>query len=152
MVEDVPDDLRPCGRVVAKGADGALVKPTIRTVRSLNTSLTSAGETTSDAMAALTQAVQDGIVEGGTFEKLTGLTGKDIIPFDPKASGRRFTGDLIDVAMVADAPIAGSTAMAKLAMKAQMKAPVAGFRSHLVANLNSRSPLLNGNFFFFVPN
>lgn len=126
LVEYVPDYLRPFVRVVAKGADGALVKPTIRTVRSLNTSLTAAGETTSDAMAALTQAVQDGIVEGGTFEKLTGLTGKDIIPFDPEASGRRFTGDLIDVAMVADAPIAGSTAMAKLAMKAQMKALTKG--------------------------
>jgi len=126
LVEYVPDYLRPFVRVVAKGADGALVKPTIRTMRSLNTGLTAAGETTSDAMAALTQAVQDGIVEGGTFEQLTGLTGKDIIPFDPKASGRRFTGDLIDAAMVADAPIVASAGMAKLAMQAQMKALTKG--------------------------
>ena len=126
LVEYVPDYLRPFVRVVAKGADGALVKPTIRTMRSLNTGLTFAGETTSDAMAALTQAVQDGIVEGGTFEQLTGLTGKDLIPFDPKASGRRFTGDLIDVAMVADAPIVASAGMAKLAMQAQMKAMTKG--------------------------
>lgn len=126
LVEYVPDYLRPFVRVVAKGADGALVKPTIRTMRSLNTGLTFAGETTSDAMAALTQAVQDGIVEGGTFERLTGLTGKDLIPFDPKASGRRFTGDLIDAAMVADAPIVASAGMAKLAMQAQMKALTKG--------------------------
>ena len=126
LVEYVPDYLRPFVRVVAKGADGALVKPTIRTMRSLNTGLTFAGETTSDAMAALTQAVQDGIVEGGTFEQLTGLTGKDLIPFDPKASGRRFTGDLIDAAMVADAPIVASAGMAKLAMQAQMKALTKG--------------------------
>lgn len=122
LVEYVPDYLRPFVRVVAKGADGALVKPTIRTMRSLNTSLTAVGETTSDAMAAMTQAVQDGIVEGGVFERLTGLTGKDLIPFDPKASGRRFTGDLIDAAMVADAPIVASAGMAKMAMQAQMKA------------------------------
>jgi hypothetical protein len=122
LVEYVPDYLRPFVRVVAKGADGALVKPTIRTMRSLNTGLTGIGETTSDAMAALTQAVQDGIVEGGVFERLTGLTGKDLIPFDPKASGRRFTGDLIDAAMVADAPIVASAGMAKMAMQAQMKA------------------------------
>lgn len=126
LVEYVPDYLRPFVRVVAKGADGALVKPTIRTMRSLNTGLTFAGETTSDAMAALTQAVQDGIVEGGTFERLTGLTGKDLIPFDPKTSGRRFTGDLIDAAMVADAPIVASASMAKLAMQAQMKALTKG--------------------------
>jgi hypothetical protein len=126
LVEYVPDYLRPFVRVVAKGADGALVKPTIRTMRSLNTGLTFAGETTSDAMAALTLAVQDGIVEGGTFERLTGLTGKDLIPFSPKASGRRFTGDLIDAAMVADAPIVASSGMAKLAMQAQMKAMTKG--------------------------
>jgi hypothetical protein len=122
LVEYVPEYLRPFVRVVAKGVDGALVKPTIRTMRSLNVGLTAVGETTSDAMAAFTQAVQDGIVEGSTFERLTGLKGTDIIPFDPKTSGRKFTGDLIDAAMVADAPIVASAGMAKMAMQAQMKA------------------------------
>lgn len=122
LVEYVPDYLRPFVKVVAQGVDGAIVKPTIRTMRSLNVGLSAVGETTTDAMAAFTKAVQDGIVEDSAFTKLTGLTGKDIIPFSPKTSGRRFTGDLIDLAMVADAPMVASTAMAKTAMQAQMRA------------------------------
>ena len=56
LVDYVPEYLRPFVRVVAKGADGAIVKPTIRSLRSLNVGLTAAGETTTDAMAAFTQA------------------------------------------------------------------------------------------------
>jgi len=122
LVEYVPEYLRPFVRVVAKGADGAIVKPTIRSLRSMNVALTAAGETTTDAMAAFTQAVHDGIVEDSAFERLTGLTGKDIIPFSPTTSGRRFTGDLIDLAMVADAPVVASAGAAKMAMQSQMKA------------------------------
>lgn len=114
IVKYIPSYLRPFVRVTAKGADMLVVKP-------LAILLTGAGETSSDAMNAFTRAVQEGVIEGSTFERITGLTGKDLIPFDPEASGRKFTGDLIQLAEVSDAPVVVSAITAKAAMQAQMK-------------------------------
>lgn len=122
LVDNVPDYLRPFVRPIASGLDGLIVKPTVRTMRSLNVGLEAIGETTTDAMAAFTKAVQDGIVDGGTFERLTGLSGKDIIPFSPETAGRKFTGDLIQLAEVSDAPSVAIAGAAKLGATAQMKA------------------------------
>lgn len=122
LVDNVPDYLRPFVRPIASGLDGLIVKPTVRTMRSLNVGLEAIGETTTDAMAAFTKAVHDGIVDGGTFERLTGLSGKDIIPFSPETAGRKFTGDLIQLAEVSDAPSVAIAGAAKLGATAQMKA------------------------------
>lgn len=122
LVDNVPDYLRPFVRPIASGLDGLIVKPTVRTMRSLNVGLQAIGETTTDAMAAFTKAVHDGIVDGGTFERLTGLSGKDIIPFSPETAGRKFTGDLIQLAEVSDAPSVAIAGAAKLGATAQMKA------------------------------
>ena len=122
LVDNVPDYLRPFVRPIASGLDGLIVKPTVRTMRGLNVGLQAVGETTTDAMAAFTQAVQDGIVDGGTFERLTGISGKDLIPFSPETAGRKFTGDLVQLAEVADSPSVAIAGAAKLGAKAQMKA------------------------------
>ena len=114
LVKYVPSYLRPFVRVTAKGADMLVVKP-------LAIGLTGIGETASDAMNAFTRAVQEGVIEGSTFERITGLTGKDLIPFDPETSGRKFTGDLIQLAEVSDAPVVVSAIAAKAAMQSQMK-------------------------------
>ena len=121
LARNVPDYLRPFVSVVAAGVDGVIVKPSVTALRGLNTGLLATGETLEGSMAAFTRAVQEGIIEGSTFERLTGLTGKDLIPFDPETSGRKFVGDLIQLAEVADAPAVAVTAMAKAGATAQMR-------------------------------
>lgn len=121
LAKRVPDYLYPFVKVVAAGVDGLIVKPSITALRGLNAGLLATGEGIEGSMAAFTRAVQEGVIEGGTFERLTGLTGEDLIPFDPKTSGRLFVGDLIMAAQVADAPAVGIASMAKIGASGQLK-------------------------------
>jgi len=73
------------------------------------------GETAEDAGEAITQAVHDTFTEDN---KILGMTGKEILPFDPKTAGKKFARDLSMMVEMAEAVpavgaatgIAGATA------------------------------------------
>lgn len=102
LVEYVPEWMRDSVRVVAKGTDKYVVKP-------LAIGVTAAGEATADFGEVLTRAVHEGITEDSAVYKLLGVTGKEMLPFDPKTAGRKFAGDVGMMVEMAEAvPAVGS--------------------------------------------
>ena len=90
-------------------------------IKALAVAVEAVSETAEDAGEAITQAVHDTFTEDN---KILGMTGKEILPFDPKTAGSKFATDLSMMLEMAEAvPAVGSaTGLAGIAAeKAALK-------------------------------
>jgi hypothetical protein len=95
---NIPKPLQGFARGVTTLGDEAL--------KALVVAVEAIGETTEDAGQAITQAVHDTFTEDN---KILGMTGKEILPFDPETAGKKFAGDLSMMLEMAEAvPAVGS--------------------------------------------
>ncbi len=95
---NIPKPLQGFARGVTSIGDEAL--------KAIVVAAEAVGETAADAGEAITQAVHDTFTEDN---KILGMTGKQILPFDPKTAGRKFAGDLSQILEMAEAvPAVGS--------------------------------------------
>jgi len=105
--ENIPKPLQNFAKGVASLGDVPL--------RTLIVAAEAIGETTQDAGEAITRAVHETFTEDN---KILGMTGKEILPFDPKTAGKKFAKDLSMMVEMAEAVpavgaatgIAGATA------------------------------------------
>ena len=96
--DNIPKPLQGFARGVTSLGDEAL--------KAIVVAAEAVGETAADAGEAITQAVHDTFTEDN---KILGMTGKQILPFDPKTAGRKFAGDLSQILEMAEAvPAVGS--------------------------------------------
>ena len=96
--ENIPAPLRGFARGLTSIGDEAL--------KGLVVAVEAVSETAEDAGEAITQAVHDTFTEDN---KILGMTGKEILPFDPKTAGKKFARDLSMMVEMAEAvPAVGS--------------------------------------------
>ncbi len=81
--ENIPAPLQGFARGLTSIGDEAL--------KGLVVAVEAVSETAEDAGEAITQAVHDTFTEDN---KIFGMTGKEILPFDPKTAGKKFATDL----------------------------------------------------------
>lgn len=93
----VPKVLQPFSNVVASLSNEVL--------SGLLLGVIAAGETATESAEALTRVIHETFDEDN---KIMGLTGKDLIPFDPETSGKKFGKDLLALLEVSEAaPVVG---------------------------------------------
>jgi hypothetical protein len=97
--ENIPKPLQNFAKGVASLGDVPL--------RTLIVAAEAIGETTQDAGEAITRAVHETFTEDN---KILGMTGKEILPFDPKTAGKKFARDLSMMVEMAEAAPAVGTA------------------------------------------
>ena len=107
MVKHIPQYLRPYVRMTAKVADKYIVKP-------LAVAVTGVGETAGNFGEALTRAVHEGITEDSVAYKILGVTGKEMLPFNPETAGKKFSRDAGMALEVAEAYALGAGRVAGL--------------------------------------
>ena len=96
--ENIPAPLQGFARGLTSIGDEAL--------KGLVVAVEAVSETAEDAGEAITQAVHDTFTEDN---KILGMTGKEILPFDPKTAGKKFATDLSMMVEMAEAvPAVGS--------------------------------------------
>ncbi len=96
--ENIPAPLQGFARGLTSIGDEAL--------KGLVVAVEAVSETAEDAGEAITQAVHDTFTEDN---KILGMTGKEILPFDPKTAGKKFARDLSMMVEMAEAvPAVGS--------------------------------------------
>jgi len=97
--ENIPAPLQGFARGLTSMGDEAL--------KGLVVAVEAVSETAEDAGEAITQAVHDTFTEDN---KIFGMTGKEILPFDPKTAGKKFATDLSMMLEMAEAVPAVGTA------------------------------------------
>jgi hypothetical protein len=96
--DSIPKPLQGFARGLTSIGDEAL--------KGLVVAVEAVSETAEDAGEAITQAVHDTFTEDN---KILGMTGKEILPFDPKTAGSKFAKDLSMMVEMAEAvPAVGS--------------------------------------------
>jgi len=109
----VPEVLQPLSNIVAQIPNEIL--------GGLVYGATALGETVEESAEALTRAIHETFDEDN---KILGMTGKQLIPFDPETSGERFGADLLAMLEVSgtEAPSAVAGSANKILKKAQKDA------------------------------
>lgn len=90
--DSIPKPLQGFARGLTSIGDEAL--------KGLVVAVEAVSETAEDAGEAITQAVHDTFTEDN---KILGMTGKEILPFDPKTAGKKFARDLSMMVEMAEA-------------------------------------------------
>lgn len=91
FVDKAPKGLKTVAKVLAGGGNVA--------VETLASAIIGIEETAKDSGEALTRAIHETFTEDN---KLFGMTGKEMLPFDPKTAGKKFATDLGDLLEIAE--------------------------------------------------
>lgn len=93
----VPEVLQPLSNVIAQMSNDA--------VAGLVYGVTAVGETVTESAEKVTRTIHETFDEDN---KIMGMTGKELIPFDPETSGKKFGADLLAMLEVSEGlPVAG---------------------------------------------
>tara|TARA_R100001480_G_scaffold35769_4_gene48139 strand:- start:3387 stop:6851 length:3465 start_codon:yes stop_codon:yes gene_type:complete len=99
FVDKAPTGLKTIAKVIAATGNAGL--------ETLISAVAGIEETAKDSGEAITRAIHETFTEDN---KLFGMTGKEMLPFDPKTAGKKFAGDLGALLEMAEAvPAVGST-------------------------------------------
>jgi len=99
FVDKAPTGLKTIAKVIAATGNVGL--------ETLISAVAGIEETAKDSGEAITRAIHETFTEDN---KLFGMTGKEMLPFDPKTAGKKFAGDLGALLEMAEAvPAVGST-------------------------------------------